>query len=134
MSSAQSAEPVPPPGQERGAALGRHVFARGRDLPSAVRAEGSVIWDADGRRYLDAAGGAIVVGIGHGDGGAAVGGSSAAAIAASARSSSTTGTLTPLSSISTRTLTCSPRGGYLYLARFRPRAVARGYLRGYLYR
>jgi adenosylmethionine-8-amino-7-oxononanoate aminotransferase len=45
------------------------VFPRvlGRDLPVAVRAEGSRIWDADGVRYLDAAGGAIVVGVGHGD-------------------------------------------------------------------
>jgi adenosylmethionine-8-amino-7-oxononanoate aminotransferase len=32
----------------------------------AVRAEGATIWDADGRAYLDAAGGAVVVGIGHG--------------------------------------------------------------------
>jgi adenosylmethionine-8-amino-7-oxononanoate aminotransferase len=47
---------------------GSHVFSRalGRDLPVVERAEGSVIWDAAGRRYLDAAGGAIVVGIGHG--------------------------------------------------------------------
>jgi adenosylmethionine-8-amino-7-oxononanoate aminotransferase len=46
-----------------------NVFPRvfGRDLPVAARAEGSVIWDADGKRYLDAAGGAIVVGLGHGD-------------------------------------------------------------------
>jgi adenosylmethionine-8-amino-7-oxononanoate aminotransferase len=46
-----------------------HVFPRvfGRDLPVAVRAEGACIWDAAGKRYLDAAGGAIVVGIGHGD-------------------------------------------------------------------
>ena len=46
-----------------------HVFPRvfGRDLPVAVRAEGACIWDAQGRRYLDASGGAIVVGIGHGD-------------------------------------------------------------------
>jgi adenosylmethionine-8-amino-7-oxononanoate aminotransferase len=46
-----------------------NVFPRvfGRDLPRADRAEGSVIWDTDGKRYLDAAGGAIVVGIGHGD-------------------------------------------------------------------
>ncbi len=45
-----------------------HVFSRvlGHDLPMVARAEGAVIWDADGRRYLDAAGGAIVVGIGHG--------------------------------------------------------------------
>jgi adenosylmethionine-8-amino-7-oxononanoate aminotransferase len=46
-----------------------HVFPRvfGRELPTAVRAEGASIWDAEGKRYLDAAGGAIVVGIGHGD-------------------------------------------------------------------
>jgi adenosylmethionine-8-amino-7-oxononanoate aminotransferase len=46
-----------------------HVFPRvfGRELPTAVRAEGASIWDAGGKRYLDAAGGAIVVGIGHGD-------------------------------------------------------------------
>jgi hypothetical protein len=44
------------------------VFPRvlGRPLPVAVRASGSEIWDADGRRYLDAAGGAIVVNVGHG--------------------------------------------------------------------
>jgi adenosylmethionine-8-amino-7-oxononanoate aminotransferase len=46
-----------------------HVFPRvfGRDLPKVARAEGACLWDTDGRRYLDAAGGAIVVGIGHGD-------------------------------------------------------------------
>jgi adenosylmethionine-8-amino-7-oxononanoate aminotransferase len=46
-----------------------HVFPRvfGRDLPTAVRAEAASIWDSTGKRYLDAAGGAIVVGIGHGD-------------------------------------------------------------------
>ena len=46
-----------------------HVFPRvfGRDLPTAVRAEGCWIWDAEGRRYLDASGGALVVGVGHGD-------------------------------------------------------------------
>ncbi len=32
----------------------------------AVRAERATIWDAGGRAYLDAAGGAVVVGIGHG--------------------------------------------------------------------
>lgn len=44
------------------------VFRRSSDprLPVAVRAEGSTIWDTEGRAYLDAAGGAIVVGIGHG--------------------------------------------------------------------
>ena len=46
-----------------------NVFPRvfGRDLPSVVRGEGALLWDAEGRRYLDASGGAIVVGIGHGD-------------------------------------------------------------------
>ena len=46
-----------------------HVFPRvlTRALPTAVRAEGAWIEDADGRRYLDAAGGAIVVNVGHGD-------------------------------------------------------------------
>ena len=46
------------------------VFRRTLDraLPVAVRASGSTIWDSDGRAYLDAAGGAIVVGIGHGRG------------------------------------------------------------------
>jgi adenosylmethionine-8-amino-7-oxononanoate aminotransferase len=44
------------------------VFRRSADPspPVAVRAEGSTIWDADGKAYLDAAGGAVVVGIGHG--------------------------------------------------------------------
>src|SRR5437867_6131159 len=46
-----------------------HVFPRvfGRDLPAVARAEGACLWDTEGKRYLDAAGGAIVVGIGHGD-------------------------------------------------------------------
>ena len=46
-----------------------HVFHRvvGRELPRAVRAEGVWIEDADGTRYLDGAGGAIVVSVGHGD-------------------------------------------------------------------
>lgn len=43
-----------------------HLFARGRDLPVAVRGRGCEIVDADGRTYLDGSGGAIVVGIGHG--------------------------------------------------------------------
>jgi adenosylmethionine-8-amino-7-oxononanoate aminotransferase len=44
------------------------VFRRSLDpaLPVAVRAEGSTIWDADGNAYLDAAGGALVVNVGHG--------------------------------------------------------------------
>ncbi|MEO8228937.1 MAG: aspartate aminotransferase family protein [Chloroflexota bacterium] len=44
------------------------VFRRSMDPdpPVAVRAEGSTIWDASGRSYLDAAGGAIVVNVGHG--------------------------------------------------------------------
>lgn len=46
-----------------------HVFYRvlNRTLPTAVRAEGAWITDADGRRYLDGAGGAIVVNVGHGE-------------------------------------------------------------------
>ena len=44
------------------------IFRRSLDpsLPMAVRAEGSTIWDAEGRAYLDASGGAIVVNVGHG--------------------------------------------------------------------
>ena len=45
-----------------------HVFSRAptRNLPTAVSAEGAWITDADGTRYLDGAGGAIVVNVGHG--------------------------------------------------------------------
>ena len=44
-----------------------HVFWRASvEPPVAVRAAGSTIWDSAGRAYLDAAGGAIVVGVGHG--------------------------------------------------------------------
>ena len=51
-----------------GAANIGRVFQRviGRDLPVAARAEGCTIWDAEGRAYLDAAGGAVVVNVGHG--------------------------------------------------------------------
>src|SRR5213595_3386387 len=44
------------------------VFRRTLDPtpPVAARADGVTIWDATGKAYLDAAGGAIVVGIGHG--------------------------------------------------------------------
>jgi adenosylmethionine-8-amino-7-oxononanoate aminotransferase len=38
----------------------------GWEFPTAVRGEGAYIWDDKGRRFLDAAGGAIVVGVGHG--------------------------------------------------------------------
>jgi adenosylmethionine-8-amino-7-oxononanoate aminotransferase len=46
-----------------------HVFPRvlDRELPTAVSAEGAWITDADGRRYLDGSGGAIVLNLGHGD-------------------------------------------------------------------
>ncbi|HKX34901.1 MAG TPA: aminotransferase class III-fold pyridoxal phosphate-dependent enzyme [Actinomycetota bacterium] len=46
-----------------------HVFHRvlSRPLPRAVRGEGVWIEDAEGKRYLDGAGGAIVVNVGHGD-------------------------------------------------------------------
>jgi adenosylmethionine-8-amino-7-oxononanoate aminotransferase len=49
--------------------VSEHVFPRvlTRTLPTAVSAEGAWIVDADGTRYLDGAGGAIVVGVGHGD-------------------------------------------------------------------
>ncbi|HEU4672875.1 MAG TPA: aminotransferase class III-fold pyridoxal phosphate-dependent enzyme [Candidatus Limnocylindrales bacterium] len=45
-----------------------HVLRRAAvdEPPVAVRAAGSTIWDAEGRPYLDAAGGAIVVNVGHG--------------------------------------------------------------------
>ncbi len=47
-----------------------HVFPRaiGRDLPVVARARGALIYDDRGKRYIDGAGGALVVGIGHGDG------------------------------------------------------------------
>ena len=53
---------------EPSARLPGRVFRRSAvpDPPVAVRAEGSTIWDAAGRAYLDGAGGAIVVGVGHG--------------------------------------------------------------------
>lgn len=38
----------------------------GRDYPVIVRAEGSYLWDVNGKRYLDAASGALVTNIGHG--------------------------------------------------------------------
>ena len=46
-----------------------HVFPRvfNRSLPTAVSAEGAWIVDADGKRYLDGSGGAIVSNVGHGD-------------------------------------------------------------------
>jgi adenosylmethionine-8-amino-7-oxononanoate aminotransferase len=45
-----------------------HVFPRrlNRPLPMADKAKGLEIVDADGRRYLDASGGAIVLNVGHG--------------------------------------------------------------------
>jgi adenosylmethionine-8-amino-7-oxononanoate aminotransferase len=44
------------------------VFHRvaGRDLPTVARAAGAVLWDTEGRRYLDGSGGAVVVNVGHG--------------------------------------------------------------------
>jgi adenosylmethionine-8-amino-7-oxononanoate aminotransferase len=49
-------------------AVSSNVFRRSSDpaQPVAARADGATIWDADGKAYLDAAGGAVVVGIGHG--------------------------------------------------------------------
>jgi adenosylmethionine-8-amino-7-oxononanoate aminotransferase len=43
-----------------------HVFHRAPERPIAVRASGSTITTADGRRVLDGAGGAIASSIGHG--------------------------------------------------------------------
>ncbi len=37
----------------------------GRQLPVAVRAEGCRIWTADGREFIDACGGAMVMSVGH---------------------------------------------------------------------
>ncbi len=47
---------------------GSFVFHRplGREMPAIVRGEGVVLWDEDGRRYLDGSGGAVVVNVGHG--------------------------------------------------------------------
>jgi adenosylmethionine-8-amino-7-oxononanoate aminotransferase len=44
------------------------VFSRapGNDLPVVARGTGALLFDTNGRRYLDGSGGAIVVGIGHG--------------------------------------------------------------------
>ena len=46
-----------------------HVFPRvlDRELPVAVASEGAWITSSDGRRFLDGAGGAIVVNVGHGE-------------------------------------------------------------------
>ncbi len=46
-----------------------HVFPRvlGRELPVAARARGAVIHDREGKAYIDGAGGALVVSVGHGD-------------------------------------------------------------------
>jgi adenosylmethionine-8-amino-7-oxononanoate aminotransferase len=43
-----------------------HVFRRATALPTAVRAEGCTITTAEGREYLDGAGGAIASSVGHG--------------------------------------------------------------------
>ena len=44
------------------------VFYRkmGHDYPVIVRGEGAYLYDAEGRRYLDASGGPLVVNVGHG--------------------------------------------------------------------
>ena len=45
-----------------------HVFYRKltRRYPRIVRADGCWLYDADGRSYLDAVGGAFVANVGHG--------------------------------------------------------------------
>src|SRR5262245_44628916 len=35
-------------------------------MPVIARGEGAVLWDTDGKRYLDGSGGAVVVDVGHG--------------------------------------------------------------------
>ena len=44
------------------------VFHRplGRPLPAIARGEGALLWDEDGKRYIDGSGGAVVVNVGHG--------------------------------------------------------------------
>jgi adenosylmethionine-8-amino-7-oxononanoate aminotransferase len=46
------------------------VFHRtlGRDMPAIDRGAGALLWDNQGKRYLDGSGGAVVVNIGHGRG------------------------------------------------------------------
>lgn len=51
-----------------GAAKVSSVFPRADDVFEASSASGSWVTDSQGRRYLDAAGGAVVTGIGHGRG------------------------------------------------------------------
>ena len=45
---------------------GRIMRSIGMPLAKLERGEGAHVWDDEGREYLDAAGGAIVVGVGHG--------------------------------------------------------------------
>ncbi len=54
--------------REPGAGAAGRVFPRvfGRTLPIVERGEGSTLHAADGHAYLDAAGGAVVVNVGHG--------------------------------------------------------------------
>jgi adenosylmethionine-8-amino-7-oxononanoate aminotransferase len=68
MSITHRRAPGDKPADTVGEAAAGRIFQRviGRHLPVASRAEGATIWDADGRAYLDAAGGAIVVNVGHG--------------------------------------------------------------------
>ncbi len=64
----------PPPGPAGAAALDRmlraeapaaHALARGDRPPVWERAEGALVWDVDGNRYLDLAGGFGVAAVGH---------------------------------------------------------------------
>lgn len=51
----------------RSMSIASSVFSRGKPpLPIATQASGAWITDSEGKRYLDAAGGAIAVGVGHG--------------------------------------------------------------------
>ena len=48
-------------------APGSNVFPRATGLPTVERASGCTIWDSTGKTYIDAAGGALVVSLGHGE-------------------------------------------------------------------
>ena len=60
-------QPPPLPGEGRERMAGNVFYRRlGRTHPVIERGEGVYLYDRDGRRYLDASGGPLVVNIGHG--------------------------------------------------------------------
>jgi hypothetical protein len=56
-------------GQREGDGVASHVFSRSvlPDPPRVDHAKGAEVWDTEGRRWLDGAGGAVVVNLGHGE-------------------------------------------------------------------